>query len=44
MVGNVRDKKIKIKTTSMNPNVKRIFDFFDVLLNSLKNIKEEFLS
>jgi hypothetical protein len=28
----------------MNPNVKRIFDFFDVLLNSLKNIKEEFLS
>lgn len=44
MFGNIKDKKIKINTNYNNPNVKRILSFFDVILNSLKNIKEEFLS
>lgn len=44
LVWNIKDKKIKIKTSSLNPNVKTIFNFFDIILNSLKNIKEEFLS
>lgn len=44
MIWENKDKNIKIKTSSLNPNVKRIFDFFDIILNSLKNIKEEFVS
>ncbi len=35
---------LKIKTDYSNPNVKRVLKFFDVLLGSLKNIKDEFLS
>ena len=31
---------LKIKTDYSNPNVKRVLKFFDVLLWSLKNIKE----
>lgn len=37
-------KEIKIKTKQKNPNIAYILKFFDVVLNSLKNIKEEFLS
>lgn len=37
-------KKINIRTTQKNPNIRYVLKFFDVVLNSLKNIKEEFLS
>jgi hypothetical protein len=35
---------ISINTNYSNPNIRFILKFFDVILNSLKNIKEEFLS
>lgn len=35
---------INIKTNYANPNIKYVLKFFDVILNSLKNIKEEFMS
>lgn len=37
-------KKIDINTNILNPNIRYVLKFFDVILNSLKNIKEEFLS
>jgi len=37
-------EKINIKTNYSNPNIRYILKFFDVILNSLKNIKDEFLS
>lgn len=36
--------KLKIKTDFINPNIKISLIFFDNILNSLKNIKDEFLS
>lgn len=38
------DWKIKFKSKSPNPNIKRILKFFDVILTSLSSIKEELLS
>jgi len=35
---------IEIKTNQQNKNIRFIFKFLDVILNSLKNIKDEFLS
>ncbi len=35
---------INIKTNYSNPNITHILKFFDVILNSLKNIKDEFIS
>jgi len=37
-------ENISINTNYSNPNIRFILKFFDVILNSLKNIKEEFLS
>jgi len=37
-------EKINIKTNYLNPNIERILKFFDIILNALKNIKDEFLS
>lgn len=37
-------KNIFIKNDSHNPNIKFIINFFDYILNSIKNIKSEFLS
>lgn len=39
-----KDQEINIKTDYKNPNIRRVMKFFDVILNSLKNIKTEFLS
>lgn len=36
--------QINVKTNYANPNIRIVLKFFDVILNSLKNIKEEFLS
>lgn len=36
--------QINIKTNYSNPNIRIVLKFFDVILNSLKNIKDEFLS
>ncbi len=36
--------EINIKTNYSNPNIRIVLKFFDVILNSLKNIKQEFLS
>lgn len=44
ITGKNKTEKIKIKTNYSNPNIKRVVKFFDVILNSLKNIKDEFLS
>jgi len=41
---NSKWTQINIKTNYSNPNIRIILKFFDVILNSLKNIKEEFLS
>lgn len=37
-------ESINVNTNYSNPNIRFILKFFDVILNSLKNIKEEFLS
>lgn len=37
-------EKININTNYSNPNVRIVLRFFDWMLNSLKNIKDEFLS
>lgn len=37
-------EKININTNYSNPNIKHILKFFDVILDSLKNIKDEFIS
>ncbi|MBW7954217.1 SpoIIE family protein phosphatase [Candidatus Gracilibacteria bacterium] len=42
--GNNKGDKLKIKTDFINPNIKISLIFFDNILNSLKNIKDEFLS
>lgn len=42
--GKSKWTQINIKTNFPNPNVRYVLKFFDVILNSLKNIKEEFLS
>lgn len=40
----VKGKDIKVNNNFKNPNVKFIINFFDYILNSLKNIKSEFIS
>lgn len=37
-------EKIAVKTNFPNPNIKIVLVFFDNVLNSLKNIKQEFIS
>jgi hypothetical protein len=44
ITGKSKNKEINIKTNYKNPNIRRVMKFFDVILNSLKNIKDEFLS
>lgn len=39
-----KNKEINIKSNYKNPNINRVMKFFDLMLNSLKNIKDEFLS
>lgn len=41
---NTKWKEFHINTNYKNPNIKRIMAFFDIILNSLRNIKSEFLS
>ncbi len=42
--GKNKGEKINVKTNFINPNIKISLVFFDNVLNSLKNIKDEFLS
>lgn len=44
IVWKSKNKEINIKTNYKNPNINRVMKFFDLMLNSLKNIKDEFLS
>lgn len=44
MSWNSRDKEIKINSNVLNPQVRFTLSFFDFILNSIKNIKNEFLS
>lgn len=39
-----RWENVNIKTNYSNPNIRYVLKFFDVILNSLKNIKNEFIS
>ncbi|MDD5770403.1 MAG: PP2C family protein-serine/threonine phosphatase [Candidatus Gracilibacteria bacterium] len=42
--GKSRGENVNIKTNYSNPNIRYVLKFFDVILNSLKNIKNEFIS
>lgn len=44
MSWNSKDKEIKIDWNILNPQVRFTLSFFDFILNSIKNIKSEFLS
>lgn len=44
MNGKTKWENINIKTDYSNPNIRHVLLFFDMVLNSLKNIKEEFTS
>lgn len=44
MSGSNKNKDIKINTNILNPQVRFTLSFFDFILNSIKNIKNEFLS
>ena len=44
MSGSNKNKDIRINTNILNPQVRFTLSFFDFILNSIKNIKNEFLS
>ncbi|MDP5038924.1 MAG: serine/threonine-protein phosphatase [Candidatus Gracilibacteria bacterium] len=44
MSGNSKGKEIKINNNFLNPQVKFTMNFLDFILNSVKNIKDEFLN
>jgi len=42
--GQTKGEQIVVKTNYVNPNIRFVLKFFDYVLNSLKNIKDELLS
>lgn len=42
--GKSKGNEIKINTNFSNPNIRVVLKFFDMVLNSLKNIKDEFIA